>query len=114
MKCAGVHQVGDWGRLGQYNQTQVAALMGQKADVLQPDFVISTGDNFYPSERPPLTWPFVPLPYLSSCPVVLLLSPDGQTLREMDAEIIAMWEFLSVGGIGLRATVLQQWLVFHP
>ena len=49
--CASLYQVGDWGRLGQYNQTQVAALMGQKADISQPDFIISTGDNFYPSER---------------------------------------------------------------
>ena len=47
----GVDQVGDWGRLGQFNQTQVAALMGQKAELTQPDFIISTGDNFYPSKR---------------------------------------------------------------
>ena len=47
-----VMQVGDWGRLGAYNQTEVAALMGQKAELQQPDFVISTGDNFYPSALP--------------------------------------------------------------
>ncbi|KAK9826179.1 hypothetical protein WJX81_004719 [Elliptochloris bilobata] len=41
--------VGDWGRLGQYNQSGVAALMGRKAALEQPDFVISTGDNFYES-----------------------------------------------------------------
>ncbi|CAB4295874.1 unnamed protein product [Prunus armeniaca] len=39
--------VGDWGRRGLYNQSQVAfqmGLIGEKADI---DFVISTGDNFY-------------------------------------------------------------------
>ncbi|KAK9804896.1 hypothetical protein WJX72_010639 [[Myrmecia] bisecta] len=41
--------VGDWGRLGQYDQKQVAAMMGAKATQLQPDFIISSGDNFYPS-----------------------------------------------------------------
>jgi hypothetical protein len=45
-------QLGDWGRLGQYNQSGVAALMGRKAALQQPDFVISTGDNFYESARP--------------------------------------------------------------
>ena len=46
-------QIGDWGRLGQYNQSGVAALMGRKAALEQPDFVISTGDNFYESTRLP-------------------------------------------------------------
>ena len=51
-------QVGDWGRLGRYNQSAVAALMGRKAALEQPDFIISTGDNFYesaPVRR--LCWP---------------------------------------------------------
>ncbi|KAF5827404.1 Metallo-dependent phosphatase-like protein, partial [Dunaliella salina] len=39
--------VGDWGRQGNQNQTNVASLMGQVADLEQPSFVISTGDNFY-------------------------------------------------------------------
>ena len=43
-------QVGDWGRRGQYNQSHVAAMMGLKASLLEPDFVISVGDNFYPSK----------------------------------------------------------------
>jgi hypothetical protein len=42
-------QVGDWGRRGQLNQTEVASMMALKASFLQPDFVISVGDNFYPS-----------------------------------------------------------------
>ena len=41
--------MGDWGRLGRYNQSAVAALMGRKAAQEQPDFIISTGDNFYES-----------------------------------------------------------------
>lgn len=39
--------VGDWGRKGLYNQSQVAAQMGKIAQPLNIDFVISTGDNFY-------------------------------------------------------------------
>ena len=43
-------QVGDWGRKGQLNQTEVANMMALKASTVQPDFIISVGDNFYPSE----------------------------------------------------------------
>lgn len=39
--------VGDWGRRGAYNQSQVAHQMGIMAEKLDIDFVISTGDNFY-------------------------------------------------------------------
>jgi len=42
--------VGDWGREGIENQTKVAQLMadvGSKHRV--PDFIVSTGDNFYPN-----------------------------------------------------------------
>jgi tartrate-resistant acid phosphatase type 5 len=39
--------VGDWGRQGLYNQSEVAALMGKVATVREPQFVVSTGDNFY-------------------------------------------------------------------
>ncbi|KAB1205984.1 Purple acid phosphatase 3 [Morella rubra] len=39
--------VGDWGRRGGYNQTEVAHQMGIVGDKLAIDFVISTGDNFY-------------------------------------------------------------------
>ncbi|GLJ12412.1 hypothetical protein SUGI_0190460 [Cryptomeria japonica] len=39
--------VGDWGRKGLFNQSQVAAQMAMMANRLQIDFVISTGDNFY-------------------------------------------------------------------
>ncbi|KAK9918475.1 hypothetical protein WJX75_004346 [Coccomyxa subellipsoidea] len=41
--------VGDWGRRGQYNQSHVAAMMGLKASLVDPDFIVSVGDNFYPS-----------------------------------------------------------------
>ncbi|PON35200.1 Acid phosphatase, type [Parasponia andersonii] len=39
--------VGDWGRRGFYNQTEVALQMGIVGEKLDIDFVISTGDNFY-------------------------------------------------------------------
>ena len=43
-------QVGDWGRRGQYNQSHVAAMMSLHASLVGPDFVVSVGDNFYPSK----------------------------------------------------------------
>ncbi|KAK7359513.1 hypothetical protein VNO77_01474 [Canavalia gladiata] len=39
--------IGDWGRKGAYNQSQVAFQMGVIGEQLDIDFVISTGDNFY-------------------------------------------------------------------
>ncbi|PON96793.1 Calcineurin-like phosphoesterase domain, apaH type [Trema orientale] len=39
--------VGDWGRKGAYNQSQVALQMGRIGEKLSINFVISTGDNFY-------------------------------------------------------------------
>ncbi|KAA8541408.1 hypothetical protein F0562_025371 [Nyssa sinensis] len=39
--------IGDWGRRGDFNQSQVAVQMGRIGEKLDIDFVISTGDNFY-------------------------------------------------------------------
>ncbi|EEF34862.1 Tartrate-resistant acid phosphatase type 5 precursor, putative [Ricinus communis] len=39
--------VGDWGRKGDYNQSEVALQMGIVGEKLDIDFIISTGDNFY-------------------------------------------------------------------
>ncbi|KAM7484740.1 hypothetical protein LguiA_000749 [Lonicera macranthoides] len=39
--------IGDWGRRGFYNQSEVATQMGKVGEKLDIDFVISTGDNFY-------------------------------------------------------------------
>ncbi|XVE63947.1 hypothetical protein DITRI_Ditri07aG0061700 [Diplodiscus trichospermus] len=39
--------IGDWGRKGAYNQSQVAHQMGRVAEKLSIDLVVSTGDNFY-------------------------------------------------------------------
>ncbi|KAL5995514.1 Purple acid phosphatase 17 [Asimina triloba] len=39
--------VGDWGRKGLYNQSQIATQMGRIGEKLDIDFVISAGDNFY-------------------------------------------------------------------
>ncbi|XP_043695574.1 purple acid phosphatase 8-like [Telopea speciosissima] len=39
--------IGDWGRRGAYNQSQVALQMGRIGEKLDVNFVVSTGDNFY-------------------------------------------------------------------
>ncbi|XP_015883679.3 purple acid phosphatase 17-like [Ziziphus jujuba] len=39
--------LGDWGRRGAFNQSQVAFQMGKIGEKLDIDFVVSTGDNFY-------------------------------------------------------------------
>jgi tartrate-resistant acid phosphatase type 5 len=41
--------MGDWGRVGADHQTQVAAQMGKTASEVKAQFIVSTGDNFYPS-----------------------------------------------------------------
>ncbi|HEX7886770.1 MAG TPA: tartrate-resistant acid phosphatase type 5 family protein [Phenylobacterium sp.] len=41
--------VGDWGREGDRNQTDVARAMAQAAEEVHSRFVISVGDNFYPA-----------------------------------------------------------------
>lgn len=41
--------MGDWGRNGEDHQTQVARQMALTAAELKTPFIISTGDNFYPS-----------------------------------------------------------------
>ena len=40
---------GDWGRNGEDNQKEVAIQMGIVAKDFKPAFIVSTGDNFYPS-----------------------------------------------------------------
>lgn len=50
--------LGDWGRNGEFLQKEVAETMGKWASHNRTNFVISTGDNFYPkgviSEQDPL------------------------------------------------------------
>lgn len=41
--------MGDWGRVGADHQKQVAKQMGITAAEVKAQFIISTGDNFYPS-----------------------------------------------------------------
>jgi predicted MPP superfamily phosphohydrolase len=41
--------VGDWGRHGKYNQREVGQQMGKYGKDLDIEFVISTGDHFYPN-----------------------------------------------------------------
>lgn len=40
--------IGDWGRCGEYFQTEVAEQMAQASVSGNVSFIISTGDNFYP------------------------------------------------------------------
>lgn len=40
--------IGDWGRNGHYHQKEVANMLGAAMTGIAGDFVISTGDNFYP------------------------------------------------------------------
>src|SRR5450432_1682078 len=40
---------GDWGRNGEDNQREVALEMGAIAKKFKPEFIVSTGDNFYPN-----------------------------------------------------------------
>ncbi len=42
-------QIGDFGRRGQFNQSEVARLLAIKAADMDPDFILSVGDNMYPS-----------------------------------------------------------------
>jgi len=44
-----VYTIGDWGRKGEFNQKELATTMGKVAETLEPEFIISTGDNFYPN-----------------------------------------------------------------
>jgi acid phosphatase len=39
--------IGDWGRLGKYNQIDVATQMGKTAAAINSQFTVSVGDNFY-------------------------------------------------------------------
>ncbi|MEQ9438491.1 MAG: tartrate-resistant acid phosphatase type 5 family protein [Cyclobacteriaceae bacterium] len=39
--------IGDWGRRGQFRQKETATQLAKTAQKVLPDFVISTGDNFY-------------------------------------------------------------------
>ncbi|MBK8089951.1 MAG: metallophosphoesterase [Chitinophagaceae bacterium] len=41
--------MGDWGRNGEDHQKQVAVQMGKTAAEIKAQFIIATGDNFYPS-----------------------------------------------------------------
>lgn len=41
--------IGDWGRNGEYGQKDIASVMADAAKQVEPEFIISTGDNFYPS-----------------------------------------------------------------
>lgn len=41
--------IGDWGRAGEYYQKDVASVLAQSVTGINAQFIISTGDNFYPN-----------------------------------------------------------------
>lgn len=41
--------IGDWGRNGEYFQKEVAEQLGYAANQTNAEFIITTGDNFYPN-----------------------------------------------------------------
>jgi len=41
--------LGDWGRKGEFNQKALADQMNATGALIEPEFIISTGDNFYPN-----------------------------------------------------------------
>ena len=41
--------MGDWGRVGADHQKEVALQMGKTSFDIKSQFIIATGDNFYPS-----------------------------------------------------------------
>ncbi len=43
------YAIGDWGRSGQFKQKELAETMELAATEVEPEFIISTGDNFYPN-----------------------------------------------------------------
>ncbi len=44
-----VFVIGDWGRKGEFYQQKLANTMGKVAERIEPEFIISTGDNLYPN-----------------------------------------------------------------
>ncbi len=50
--------IGDWGKNGYFHQKEVAERMQQTGFVLEPEFIISTGDNFYPDGVASVSDPF--------------------------------------------------------
>lgn len=43
------YTIGDWGRNGHFGQKELADMMDLAGQKVEPEFIISTGDNFYPN-----------------------------------------------------------------
>ncbi len=43
------YTIGDWGRNGEFHQKDLAVQMNKTAYEMEPEIIISTGDNFYPN-----------------------------------------------------------------
>jgi tartrate-resistant acid phosphatase type 5 len=67
--------IGDWGRYGTDNQTDVAAQMGKTAAAITSQFTISTGDNFYESGVTGLNDPYWQLSFEKIYTAAALQSP---------------------------------------
>ena len=55
--------IGDWGRNGHFKQAEVADIMQQAGFILEPEFIISVGDNFYPDGIASIDDPFLKSSY---------------------------------------------------
>lgn len=90
--------VGDWGRRGLYNQSQVSLQMGRIGQQLGSQFVISTGDNFYQTglkgtNDPNFTASFTNVytaPSLQTKWYAVLGNHDymGNVLSQLDSELV--------------------------
>ncbi|MDT0690315.1 metallophosphoesterase [Salegentibacter sp. F188] len=85
--------IGDWGRNGHFKQMEIAAIMQQAGFIIKPDFIISTGDNFYPDGIASVKDPFIissfeDIYYGSNlfCPWYLVLGNHGY-LGNVEAQI---------------------------
>lgn len=87
------YTLGDWGRNGEYGQTELAQTMAEAAERVEPSFVISTGDNFYPDGVESTTDPQWKLSYeyvysnpSLSCDWMVVLG-NHDYLGDIDAQI---------------------------
>jgi tartrate-resistant acid phosphatase type 5 len=98
--------LGDWGRKGEFKQKELAETMNKSGEVIEPDFIISTGDNFYPDgvasiHDPQWKYSFedVYTGYYLNCPwYVVLGNHDYRSNPEAEVEytkISARWKMPS-------------------
>ncbi len=76
--------IGDWGRNGQYRQKELADRMNEVAEHIEPEFIISTGDNFYPNGVASVDDPYWQSSYENVYSGALLFCPWNVVLGNHD------------------------------